>query len=121
MSSLGVQALLIPSADPHLSEYVASSFERRGFISGFTGSIVTTITLQTINFDVVTLGTGSAGTALVTPSFAGLWTDGRYYVQAEQELREGWSLMKESEESIEVQMCLFSIPFPALPNLEPRS
>jgi Xaa-Pro aminopeptidase len=52
---------------------VAPCFERRAYISGFTGS---------------------AGTALVTETEALLWTDGRYYLQAEKELSSDWSLMK---------------------------
>ncbi|GJP42339.1 hypothetical protein CLOM_g1914 [Closterium sp. NIES-68] len=69
----GVDALIIPSEDPHQSEYMAPCFERRAFISGFTGS---------------------AGTAVVTRERALLWTDGRYFLQAEQQLPPGWELMR---------------------------
>ncbi|CAM9113332.1 unnamed protein product [Discosporangium mesarthrocarpum] len=73
MSSAGVDAFIIPSDDPHLSEYVAECFNRRAFMSGFTGS---------------------AGTAVVLKDKALLWTDGRYHFQAKQELSSEWSLMK---------------------------
>ncbi|CAI5492359.1 unnamed protein product [Closterium sp. Naga37s-1] len=69
----GVDAFIIPSEDPHQSEYMAPCFERRAFISGFTGS---------------------AGTAVVTRERALLWTDGRYFLQAEQQLPPGWDLMR---------------------------
>ncbi|CAI6011243.1 unnamed protein product [Closterium sp. NIES-65] len=69
----GVDAFIIPSEDPHQSEYMAPCFERRAFISGFTGS---------------------EGTAVVTRERALLWTDGRYFLQAEQQLPPGWDLMR---------------------------
>jgi len=73
MASRGVRALIVPSQDPHFSEYVAACFERRRWISEFTGS---------------------AGTVVVTDDEALLWTDGRYFVQAEEELSEDWTLMR---------------------------
>jgi Xaa-Pro aminopeptidase len=60
-----LDAYLIPSADPHQSEYVAAHWKSRKWISGFTGS---------------------AGLVVVTPAHAGLWTDSRYFLQAEKEL-----------------------------------
>ncbi|KAA6418050.1 MAG: putative Xaa-Pro aminopeptidase P-like [Trebouxia sp. A1-2] len=69
----GVSAYIIPTEDPHMSEYAPSCDERRHFISGFTGS---------------------AGTAVVTTDSAALWTDGRYFLQAEQQLGPGWTLMR---------------------------
>jgi Xaa-Pro aminopeptidase len=69
-----LQALIVPSEDAHQSEYVATAFERRTFISGFTGS---------------------AGCAVVSTSQAALWTDGRYFAQAEKELDSNWQLMKQ--------------------------
>jgi len=69
----GVAAYIIPSEDPHMSEYAPAHQERRRFISGFTGS---------------------AGTALVTTDQAHLWTDGRYWLQAEKELGADWTLQK---------------------------
>eukprot|EP00929_Paragymnodinium_shiwhaense_P036672 TRINITY_DN19616_c0_g4_i1.p1 TRINITY_DN19616_c0_g4~~TRINITY_DN19616_c0_g4_i1.p1 ORF type:complete len:747 (-),score=158.92 TRINITY_DN19616_c0_g4_i1:159-2303(-) len=73
MAVAGIDALLIPTDDPHMSEVPPECFARRAFISNFTGS---------------------AGTALVTSGEALLWTDGRYFLQAEKQLPEGWSLMK---------------------------
>ena len=61
----GIQAFIIPSTDPHLSEYVAPHWKSREWISGFTGS---------------------AGTVVVTTTKAGLWTDSRYFLQAAQQL-----------------------------------
>ena len=65
MREHNIDAYLIPSSDYHQSEYVGSHFKTREFITGFTGS---------------------AGTAVITANFAGLWTDGRYFIQAEKEL-----------------------------------
>lgn len=59
-----VDAVIIPSSDPHQSEYVADHWQERAWISGFTGS---------------------AGLAVVTQNHAGIWTDSRYYLQAEME------------------------------------
>jgi len=61
-----VAAYIIPSEDPHLGEYVGAHFKARAWISGFTGS---------------------AGTVVFTADKAGLWTDGRYYIQAEEQLQ----------------------------------
>jgi Xaa-Pro aminopeptidase len=66
MRKEGVQAFLIPSSDPHQSEYVPECWQRRAWISGFTGSM---------------------GDVLVTLREAGLWADGRYYLQAEDQLQ----------------------------------
>ncbi|HUU37389.1 MAG TPA: aminopeptidase P family protein [Candidatus Desulfaltia sp.] len=69
-----IHAYLIPSSDPHQSEYVPECWRRRAFLTGFTGS---------------------TGDALVTLKTAGLWTDSRYYLQAERELRgSGFTLFK---------------------------
>lgn len=65
MAENGVQAYIIPSTDPHQSEYVPAFWRRREWISGFTGS---------------------AGDVVVTMNGAGLWTDSRYFLQAEQQL-----------------------------------
>ena len=74
MESRGVAACIVPTADPHDSEYVGKHFMCRRWLTGFTGS---------------------AGTCVVTRDFAGLWTDGRYFVQAAGELRgSGITLMK---------------------------
>lgn len=69
-----INAYIIPTDDSHQSEYISPTDERRCFISGFTGS---------------------AGTAVVTQHLALLWTDGRYHQQAEQQLDENWTLMKD--------------------------
>lgn len=70
----GLQACLVPTADPHLSEYLPEHWNARAWLSGFDGS---------------------AGSLLVTADFAGLWTDSRYWVQAESQLRgSGINLMK---------------------------
>jgi len=65
MNREGVDALLVPSADPHLSEYLPEYWQGRQWLSGFQGSV---------------------GTLIVTPEFAGLWADSRYWEQAEKEL-----------------------------------
>ena len=71
----GIGAFIVPSTDPHLSEYVAPHWKAREWISGFTGS---------------------AGTVVVTESEAGLWTDSRYFLQAAEELKgSGITLYKE--------------------------
>ena len=66
MKENGVNAYLIPSTDQHSSEYVPDCWQRRKWISGFTGS---------------------AGDVVITEDKGGLWTDGRYFLQAEEELR----------------------------------
>ncbi|XP_022096569.1 xaa-Pro aminopeptidase 1-like isoform X2 [Acanthaster planci] len=68
-----IQAYIIPSGDAHQSEYLAACDCRRAFISGFTGSF---------------------GTAIVTNDIAALWTDGRYFLQAAQQMDSNWTLMK---------------------------
>lgn len=65
MRKKGFDAYLIPSNDPHQSEYVADHWQSRAWLSGFTGS---------------------AGLVIVSKEKAGLWTDSRYFIQAEQEL-----------------------------------
>lgn len=74
MAAEGIDALLVPSADPHLSEYLPGYWQGRQWLSGFHGSV---------------------GTLVVTPGFAGLWVDSRYWEQAEHELAgSGIELMK---------------------------
>jgi Xaa-Pro aminopeptidase len=69
-----IDALMVPSADPHLSEYLPERWQGREWLSGFTGSV---------------------GTFIITPDFAGVWTDARYWTQAEQQLAgTGIALMK---------------------------
>ncbi len=68
MKKHGVDAMIIPSSDPHQSEYTAKHWKTRVWLTNFTGS---------------------AGTAVITQKHAGLWTDSRYFIQAEQELKGG--------------------------------
>ena len=65
MAQKGIDIYIIPTADFHHSEYVGDYFKFREYMTGFTGS---------------------AGTAVFTSKKAGLWTDGRYFIQAEQQL-----------------------------------
>ncbi len=77
MKEHNISAVVIPTADMHLSEYIPDCYKLREYLSGFTGS---------------------AGTLVVTMDKAGLWTDGRYYIQAEKELSgSGITLFKASE------------------------
>ncbi|KAM6999809.1 LOW QUALITY PROTEIN: xaa-Pro aminopeptidase 2 [Tautogolabrus adspersus] len=74
MRPLNISAYIIPGTDAHLSEYIAPRDARMAFMTGFTGS---------------------AGTAIVTPTKAALWTDSRYWVQAERQLDCNWELEKD--------------------------
>ncbi|WP_406241785.1 aminopeptidase P family protein [Tissierella carlieri] len=65
MKDRGIDAYIVNTADPHQSEYVADHYKGRVWISGFTGS---------------------AGTVVITQEEAILWTDGRYFIQAERQL-----------------------------------
>ena len=67
MKENGITAYIIPTSDPHQSEYVAEHYKGRSWISGFTGS---------------------AGTVVITQEDANLWTDGRYFIQAENQLKD---------------------------------
>jgi len=74
MQRHGVAAIVVPSSDPHLSEYLPERWQGREWLSGFTGS---------------------AGTLVVTEGFAGVWADSRYWSQAEAQLAgTGIELMK---------------------------
>lgn len=80
MRACGMDAYLVPSGDFHGSENVGEYFQCRAYITGFTGS---------------------AGTAVILPESAGLWTDGRYFVQAKaQLLGSGISLFKMGQEGV---------------------
>lgn len=80
MNRFHIQAYLIPTDDFHGSEYVGDYFKSRAYISGFTGS---------------------AGTLLVMNDMAGLWTDGRYFIQAANELNgTGITLFKMGERGV---------------------
>lgn len=85
MQQQGLYTYVIPTADPHLSEYIAAHWQLRKWMSGFTGS---------------------AGTLVVTMEEAGLWTDSRYFLQAADQLKEtGIELHKEGQPGV--------LPYPA--------
>ncbi|WP_316845616.1 aminopeptidase P family protein [Pedobacter psychrodurus] len=74
MTNQGVDAYVITAADPHISEYLPAHYKAIPFACGFTGS---------------------AGTLVITQTFAGLWTDSRYFSQAETQLQgTGYELVK---------------------------
>ena len=74
MKKLGLDAYIIFGTDPHMSEYLPARWQTRAFISGFTGS---------------------AGMVVVSQDKAALWTDSRYFLQAEEQLAEtGIDLVK---------------------------
>lgn len=66
MNKKAIDAFIVPSSDAHLSEYIAPHWKTSEWISGFTGS---------------------TGTLVITTDFAGLWTDSRYFLQAETQLK----------------------------------
>ncbi|CDN32240.1 Xaa-Pro aminopeptidase [Mucinivorans hirudinis] len=68
-----LDAFVVPSADPHQSEYTATHWGCRAWLSGFDGS---------------------AGTAVITADKAALWTDSRYFLQAQMQLSKDWILQK---------------------------
>ena len=78
MLSKGVSAYIVPSSDPHLSEYIPDCWKLRAWLTGFTGS---------------------AGTAVVSKYGSALWTDSRYFLQAEQELK-----------GSEIELCKMGLP-----------
>lgn len=74
MEEQDIDAYIIPSSDPHISEYLPERYKCIAWASGFTGS---------------------AGTLVITADFAGLWTDARYFVQAAEQLAgSGYELVK---------------------------
>lgn len=78
MEKEGISALIIPTSDPHSTEYVCEHYAARKYVSGFTGS---------------------AGILVVCKECAGLWTDGRYFLQAADQLKgSGIDLMKMGQE-----------------------
>ena len=80
MRERGIDVYVVPTSDYHESEYVSEHFACRRYITGFTGS---------------------AGTAVVTMEEAGLWTDGRYFVQAAKQLEgSGVTLRKMGVEGV---------------------
>lgn len=80
MSERKIDIYVVPTSDFHESEYVGEYFKVRAFLTGFTGS---------------------AGTAVITQNKAGLWTDGRYFIQAEKQLAgSGITLYRSGEEKV---------------------
>lgn len=78
MKKNDIDAFIVYSADPHMGEYLPAQWQERSWLSGFTGS---------------------AGFVVITPDKAGLWTDGRYFTQAAEELKgSGIDLFKEGIE-----------------------
>ncbi|GCC38180.1 hypothetical protein chiPu_0016692 [Chiloscyllium punctatum] len=73
MDLYNISVYVIPATDPHLSEYIGPQDARRAWITGFTGT---------------------AGTAVVSKMKAALWTDGRYWIQAERQMDCNWELNK---------------------------
>lgn len=84
MKAHGVDAYMVPTDDYHCSEYVGEFFKCRKYITGFTGS---------------------AGTAVITQDMAGLWTDGRYFIQAERQMADN-------------EVKLFKMGEPGVPTVE---
>lgn len=70
---------IVPTDDDHQSENVGAYYQARAYLSGFNGS---------------------AGTLLVTPNSAYLWTDGRYFIQAAKQLKDGIKLMKMGQKGV---------------------
>ena len=91
MKKSDIDACIIPTSDPHISEYLPEHWQERRWISGFTGS---------------------AGTVMVTQNFAGLWTDSRYWEQAQRQLSDtGISLQKmTTRQNTHVQWLAENIP-----------
>lgn len=80
MAREGMDAYILPTADCHESEYVGAHFKARAYLTGFTGS---------------------AGVAVATMEEAGMWTDGRYFIQAAAQLKgSGFDLMKMNEPGV---------------------
>ncbi|CAL1613777.1 unnamed protein product [Knipowitschia caucasica] len=89
MLPLKISAYIIPGTDAHLSEYIAPRDARMAFMTGFKGS---------------------SGTAVVTPTKAALWTDSRYWVQAEREMDCNWELQKDVSVGSIVQWLIAEVP-----------
>ena len=105
MAQKGIDIYIIPTADFHHSEYVGDYFKFREYMTGFTGS---------------------AGTAVFTSKKAGLWTDGRYFIQAERQMGENVTLFKMREPGVPtVEELIFTDPvnpeFPRLKNFLRKS
>lgn len=77
MKESGIDIYIVPTSDDHASEYVGEHFKERAFLTGFTGS---------------------AGTAVITMTEANLWTDGRYFIQADRQLSGSGILLRRAGE-----------------------
>lgn len=89
MLPLNISAYIIPGTDAHLSEYIAPRDARMAFMTGFTGS---------------------AGTAVVTQTKAALWTDSRYWVQAERQMDCNWELERDVSISSVAEWLISEVP-----------
>ncbi|KAJ0049786.1 hypothetical protein NL108_003553 [Boleophthalmus pectinirostris] len=89
MLPLKMNAYIIPGTDAHLSEYIAPRDARMTFMTGFKGS---------------------SGTAVVTNTKAALWTDSRYWVQAEREMDCNWELQKDVSVSSITEWLMAEVP-----------
>uniref|UniRef100_G1RZ05 X-prolyl aminopeptidase 2 n=1 Tax=Nomascus leucogenys TaxID=61853 RepID=G1RZ05_NOMLE len=89
MQTQNLSAYIIPDTDAHMNEYIGQHDERRAWITGFTGS---------------------AGTAVVTMKKAAVWTDSRYWTQAERQMDCNWELHKEVGTTPIVTWLLTEIP-----------
>ncbi|EFB26863.1 hypothetical protein PANDA_007139, partial [Ailuropoda melanoleuca] len=89
MHTQNLSAYIIPETDAHMSEYIGNHDKRRAWITGFTGS---------------------AGTAVVIMGKAGLWTDSRYWTQAERQMDCNWELHKEVDIASIVTWLLTEVP-----------
>lgn len=89
MRNRTLSAYIIPETDAHMSEYIGEHDKRRGWMTGFTGS---------------------AGTAVVTVEKAAVWTDSRYWIQAERQMDCNWELNKEVSTFSIVTWLLNEIP-----------
>ncbi|XP_069550378.1 xaa-Pro aminopeptidase 2 [Brachyistius frenatus] len=89
MVPMNISAYIIPGTDAHLSEYIAPRDARMAFMTAFTGS---------------------AGTAVVTQTKAALWTDSRYWVQAERQMDCNWELEKDVSVSSVAEWLISEVP-----------
>ncbi|XP_037531655.1 xaa-Pro aminopeptidase 2 [Nematolebias whitei] len=89
MLTMNVSAYIIPGTDAHLSEYIAPRDARMAFMTGFTGS---------------------AGTAVVTQTKAVLWTDSRYWLQAERQMDCNWELEMDASSSSVAEWLISEVP-----------
>ncbi|XP_024139806.1 xaa-Pro aminopeptidase 2 isoform X2 [Oryzias melastigma] len=98
MQSSNISAYIIPGTDAHMSEYIALRDARLAFMTGFTGS---------------------AGTAVVTQSKAVLWTDSRYWVQAERQMDCNWELEKDASISSVADWLMSELPLGSSVSFDP--